>query len=142
MPKKKTKKQIKQDAKFYSWFCDYRTRVKLWRKRLRRKGKAEKIDRYVSNSGVFHINLPTLSSKIAYGYSDCRTKTKNTKMMKRDMTEALPFNVKLLLERGNQYACLHLPHQKKVVVAILQKRVQLMTMVQTLWRKTSMKVTA
>jgi hypothetical protein len=101
--KKKTKKQIRQEARFYNWFCNYRTRVKIWRKRLRRKGKAEKIDRYVSNTGVFHINLPTLSSKIAYGYSDCRKRKKNTKMMKRDMTEALQFKVKLLLERGDQY---------------------------------------
>lgn len=103
-PKKKTKKKAEQDEEYCNWFSTYRTRAKIWRKRLRRKGKAEEIQRYVSKSGVFHINLPTLSSKIAYGYSDCRKKTKNTKMMKRDMTEALQFKVKLLLERGDQYA--------------------------------------
>lgn len=97
--KKTVAKKTSQDAEYYSWGARYREWVNQWRKQQRKKGEAEDIRYYESNSGVFNIRLPLFSSKIAYGYTNYKNKIKNVDRLKRDVDEALQFKVKLFLEQ-------------------------------------------
>lgn len=101
--KKAKKKKVKKDpldTQYYNWRAKYIRQVKKWRKKQRKKGEAEEINYYETETGVFRIKLPLLSSKVAYGYTNYRARTINEEMMKRDVEEALRFKVKLLLQRS------------------------------------------